>query len=624
MLGYHQYPIWCWSCDELQDSQDLSNCVSCGVELSGVLQLEVWNSDLGPNLKTKSFDELFEDFCREIGYNPQQVRPYFDQDLALEYGDERNFRETFEKINNGWEKIVNHPDPQVRIAMTVLGKFLSKAAVLALTKDSSAEVRVSLIRRGCLFKEAVMILNQDTSPEVIDALKSSRWGIPGKYAFVDKDYWINEVIRHPDTPSWALEKVIKEFYDHALVKEVRELPWHQNLPTSIFVEASLDKAWGPFFIDLFIEGFGYESKKKISAKDFEQRKSYILNQLIKSNSVSEARDLLDRLSIVVDLERYPEFAQHPLLDEIHIERLSRNGNKKVREYIALRPDCPISVLEILADDPESTVVRRVLENPLTPQEILSNKKYLRLANNRAFVARNPAITLETLNLILQKKEERVYQNLASNEGLSEQLVLDVYQRTPLEFRIYFVSHPKLTENLICELYELNEPLTEKLSDLFYRNPNTPETIKKKIVRRCSSRVLTEAILREELSTDELQELLTVEFPQEVRDAAIDLLISKEVSMVTKLPYSQLEKRLWILDKFPDVLLQSSSSGVLLFVASNSKDISQLAKLSKNKNRDISREAEGHLRVYSSPLWIFSELENKEARKYTYGRGMNWL
>ena len=111
------------------------------------------------------------------------------------------------------------------------------------------------------------------------------------------------------------------------------------------------------------------------------------------------------------------------MDEIHIERLSRNGNKKVREYIALRPDCPISVLEILADDPESTVVRRVLENPLTPQEILSNKKYLRLANNRAFLARNPAITLETLNLILQKKEERVYQNLASNVGLSEHLVL---------------------------------------------------------------------------------------------------------------------------------------------------------------------------------------------------------
>jgi hypothetical protein len=624
MSGYRQYPIWCWSCNELQDSQDLSNCVSCGAELSGVLQLEVWNSDLGPNLKTKSFDELFEEFCREIGYVPQQVRPYFDQDLALEYGDERNFRETFEKINNGWEKIVNHPDPQVRIAMTVLGKFLSKAAVLALTKDSSAEVRISLIRRGCLFKEAVMIMNQDTSPEVIDALKSSRWGMPGKYAFVEKGYWINEVIRHPDTPSWALEKVIKEFYDHAFVKEVRELPWHQNLPSSIFVEASLDKAWGPFFIDLFIEGFGYESKKKISGKDFEQRKSYILNQLIKSNSVSEARDLLDRLSVVVDLERYPEFAQHPLLDEIHIERLSRNENKKVREYIALRPDCPISVLEILADDPESTVVRRVLENPLTPQEILRNKKYFRLANNRAFVARNPAITLETLDLILQKKEERVYQNLALNEGLSGQLVLEIYQRTPLEFRILFINNPKLPKNLICELFELNEPLTEKLSDLFYRNPNTPESIKMKIVHRCSSSVLTEAIRRDELSTDELQELLTVEFPQEVRDAAIDLLISKEDSMVTKLPFSQLEKRLWILDKFPEILLESSSSGVLLFVASNSRDINQLAKLSKNKNRDISQEAEAHLRVYSSPLWIFSELENKEARKYTYGYGMNWL
>jgi hypothetical protein len=448
--------------------------------------------------------------------------------------------------------------------------------------------------------------------------------MPGKYAFVDKGYWLNEVIRHPDTPSWALEKVIKEFYDHAFVKEVKELPWHPNLPSSIFVEASLDKAWGPFFIDLFIEGFGYESKKKISRKDFEQRKSYILNQLIKSNSVSEARDLLDRLSVVIDLERYPEFAQHPLLDEIHIERLSRNGNKKVREYIALRPDCPISVLEILAADPESTVVRRVLENPLSPPEILSNEKYLRLANNRTFVARNPAITLETINLVLQKKEERVYQNLASNEGLSEQLVLDVYQRTPLEFRIHFVSHPKLPANLICELFEINEPLTEKLCDLFYLNPNTPKSIKKKIVHRCSSRVLTEAILRDELSTDELQELLTVEFPQEVRDAAIDLLISKEVSIVTKLPFSQIERRLWILDKFPDILLESSSSGVLLFVASNSRDINQLAKLSKNKNRDISQQAEANLAVYASPLWIFSELENKEARKYTYGYGLNWL
>jgi hypothetical protein len=214
--------------------------------------------------------------------------------------------------------------------------------------------------------------------------------------------------------------------------------------------------------------------------------------------------------------------------------------------------------------------------------------------------------------------------LALNEGLSEQLVLEIYQRTPLEFRILFVNNPKLPENLICELFELNEPLTEKLSDLFYRNPNTPESIKIKIVHRCSSSVLTEAILRDELSTDELQELLTVEFSQEVRDAAIDLLISKEVSMVTKLPFSQLEKRFWILDKFPEILLESSSSGVLLFVASNSRDINQLAKLSKNKNRDISQEAESHLRVYSSPLWIFSELESKEARKYTYGYGLNWL
>jgi hypothetical protein len=624
MSAYHQYPIWCWSCDELQDSQDLSNCISCGVELSGVLQLEVWNSDLGPNLKAKSFDELFEDFCREVNYDPQKVRPYFVQDLALEYGDERNFQETFEKINNGWEKIVNHPDPQVRIAMTVLGKFLSKAAVLALTKDSAAEVRISLIRRGCLFKEAVKIMNQDTSPEVIDELKSSRWGMPGKYAFVEKGYWINEVMRHPDSPSWALEKIIKEFYDHVFVGEVRELPWHQNLPSSIFVEASLDKAWGRFFIGHFIKGFGYERKEKISERDFEQRKSYILNRLVKSNSVSEARDLLDRLSVDIDLNKYPEFAQHPLLDEILLERLSRNVNKKVREYIALRPDCPISVLEVLADDPESTVVRRVLENPLTPQVILSNEKYLRLANNRAFVARNPAITIETLNLISQKKEERVFQNLALNEGLSEQLVLEIYERTPLEFRILWVNNPKLPENLIYELFELNEPLTEKLCDVFYGNPNTPKSIKMKIVRRCSSHVLTDAILREELSTDELRELLTTEFPQEVRDAALDLLISKEDSIITKLPLSQLEKRLWILDKFPNILLESSSSAVLLYIASNSTDINQLAKLSKNKNREIGQQAEAHLRVYSSPLWIFSELENKEARKYTYGYGMNWL
>jgi hypothetical protein len=136
--------------------------------------------------------------------------------------------------------------------------------------------------------------------------------------------------------------------------------------------------------------------------------------------------------------------------------------------------------------------------------------------------------------------------------------------------------------------------------------------------------LTEAILREELTTGELQELLTTEFPQEVRDAALDLLITKEDSIITKLSYSQLEKRLWILDKFPDILLQSSASEVLLFVASNSRDINQLAKLSKNKNRDISQEAESYLRVYCSPLWIFSELENKEARKYTYGYGLNWL
>jgi hypothetical protein len=386
----------------------------------------------------------------------------------------------------------------------------------------------------------------------------------------------------------------------------------------------LDKAWGRFFIGHFIKGFGYERKEKISERDFEQRKNYILNRLVKSNSVSEARDLLDRLSVEIDLNKYPEFAQHPLLDEILLERLSRNENKKVREYIALRPDTPISVLEVLADDPESTVVRRVLENPLTPQAILRNEKYLRLANNRAFVARNPAITIETLNLISQKKEERVFQNLALNEGLSEQLVLEIYERTPLEFRIHWVNNPKLPENLIHELFELNEPLTEKLCDVFYGNPNTPKSIKTKIVRRCSSSILTDAILRGDLSTDELQELLTTEFPQEVRDAALSLLITEEDSIITKLPFSQLEKRLWILDKFPDILLESSSSGVLLFVASNSRDINQLAKLSKNKNRDISQEAESYLRVYSSPLWIFSELESKEARKYTYGYGLNWL
>jgi hypothetical protein len=256
--------------------------------------------------------------------------------------------------------------------------------------------------------------------------------------------------------------------------------------------------------------------------------------------------------------------------------------------------------------------------------ILSNEKYLRLANNRAFVARNPAITIETLNLISQKKEERVFQNLALNEGLSEQLVLEIYERTPLEFRIHWVNNPKLPENLIHELFELNEPLTEKLCDVFYGNPNTPKSIKTKIVRRCSSSILTDAILRGDLSTDELQELLTTEFPQEVRDAALSLLITEEDSIITKLPFSQLEKRLWILDKFPDILLESSSSGVLLFVASNSRDIKQLAKLSKNKNRDVSQEAESFLRVYSSPLWIFSELESKEARKYTYGYGLNWL
>jgi hypothetical protein len=624
MQGYHQYPIWCWSCDELQDSQDSSNCVRCGVLLSGVLQLEVWNSKLVPNLKSRSFDELFEDFCSEINYDPQLVRKYFDQDLALEYGDEGNFQETFEKINNGWDKIVNHSDSQVRIAMTLLGKFLSKAAVLALTKDSSAEVRISLVRNRCLFKEAVAIMNQDTSPEVIDELKSSAWGMPGKYAFVEKGYWINEVMRHPDSPSWALEKIIKEFYDHFFVGEVRELPWHQNLPSSIFVEASLEKAWGRFFIGHFVKGFGYERKEKISEKDFEQRKSYILNRLIKSNSVSEARDLLDRLSVNINLETYPDFAQHPLLNEIHIERLSRNKNKKVREYIALRPDCPISVLRVLADDPESTVVRRVLENPHTPQEILSDEKYLRLANNRAFVARNSAITLETLNHILQKKEERVYQNLASNEGLSEQLVLEIYERTPLEFRIFWAKNPKLPKNLISELFELNEPLTEKLCDVFYENSNTPKSIKMKILGRCSSRVLSEAIQREDLSTEELRELLTADFPQEVRDAAIDLLIAKEESIVAKMPYSQLEKRLWILPKFPDILLESSSLEVLLYIASNSRDINQLAKLSKNKNRDISQQAEANLSLYSSPAWIFRELEDKEARKYTYGYGLNWL
>jgi hypothetical protein len=214
--------------------------------------------------------------------------------------------------------------------------------------------------------------------------------------------------------------------------------------------------------------------------------------------------------------------------------------------------------------------------------------------------------------------------LALNEGLSEQLVLEIYERTPLEFRILWVNNPKLPENLIYELFELNEPLTEKLCDVFYGNPNTPKSIKMKIVRRCSSHVLTDAILREELSTDELRELLTTEFPQEVRDAALDLLISKEDSIITKLPLSQLEKRLWILDKFPNILLESSSSAVLLYIASNSTDINQLAKLSKNKNREIGQQAEAHLRVHSSPLWIFSELENKEARKYTYGYGMNWL
>ena len=624
MQDYHQYPIWCWNCNELQDSEDSSNCVSCGVGLSGVLQLEVWNPDLGPNLKIKSFDELFEDFCSEINYDSQLVRPYFNQDLALEYGEGGNFQENFEKINDGWEKIVNHHDSRVRMAMTFLGKFLPKAAVLALTKDSSADVRISLIRNRCLFKEAVMIMNQDTSPEVIDELKLSAWGMPGKYAFVEKGYWINEVMRHPDSPSWALEKIIKEFYDHSFVGEVRELPWHQNLPSSIFAEASLDKAWGRFFIGHFVKGFGYEGKEKIPEKDFEQRKSYVLSRLIKSNSVSEARDLLDRLSVDLNLEMHPEFAQHPLLNEIHIERLSRNENKKVREYIALRPDSPISVLEFLANDPESTVVRRVLENPLTPQKILSHEKYLRLANNRAFVARNPAITLETLDLILQKKEERVYQNLALNEGLSQQLVLEIYERTPLEFRILWAKNPKLPQNMICELFEANEPLTEKMCDVFYGNSNTPESIKRKILNKCSSRVLTDAILREDLSTDELQGLLTAEVPQEVRDAAIDLLIARETSIVAKMPYSQLEKRLWILAKFPDILLESSSLEVLLYIASNSSNINQLAKLSKNKNRDISQQAELNLALYSSPAQIFKELEGKEARKYTYGYGLNWL
>lgn len=624
MSDAYIYPIWCWSCDHIQDSQDLKNCMKCGAQLSGVLQLKGWNSEVVGKLSGKSFEEIFEELCKSLGYDIQVTRKYFDQDITLEYGDRDSFRESFEKINNGWEKIINHKDPQVRIAMTFLGRFLARAAVLALARDPSPEVRVSVIRNGCLFKEAVEILNQDEDPEVIDELKSSSWGMPGKYAFVEKGYWINEVIRHPDSPSWALEKVIKEFYDHSFVGEVRELPWHQNLPSSIFSEASLDKAWGRFFINHFINAFGYERNRKIGSEDLEQRKNYILNRLTKSNSVSEARDLLDRLMVQLDLEAHPDFAQHPLLNEIHLERLSRSANKKVREHVALRPDSPEAVLAFLAQDQEATVVRRVLENPMTPPEILSDEKHLRLANNRAFIARNPSIPRVTIDFLLQKKEERVLQNLALNEGLSRELVLELFEITPPELQLVWLRNPNLPDVIINKLYETYAPLTQSLSDNFYLNPNTSQVIRTKIVKSCSPQVLSEAILREEIVLDELRDFITTDFPQEVRDAALEILIANNHSSIAKLSFSKLEKRLWILNKFPDVLLNSSSSEVLLFIASNSRDVKQLAQLASNKDSMIKEQAELNLSLYCSPRWMFREIEQKEARVHTYEYGMNWL
>ena len=624
MAGDFSYPVWCWHCNQVSDSNDQRDCSNCGSQLSGILRLKNWEKPRNSFLEQKTFDEVFSALCESIDCKPEIAKEYFEKDLYLEYSGNTSQREEFERINQNWEILVVNKNVQVRQAMTYLGKFLNRAAVLSLARDPSPTVRIELIRQQCIFKEAVEILNKDKSPEVIEELRNSPWGLPGSFAFVEKGFLINQVVRHPESPAWALEKIIKEFHDHPFVSEIRNIPWHQNIPRNIFMEASVKSAWGRFFIKQFLNAYGYENTKRISADLIAQRKSFILMRLTKSNCVSEARDLLDRLLVEMDLGDNPEFAQHPLLTEVHIERLSRNSSKKIREEIALRPDTPPEVLVELSKDTESTVVRRVLENQNTPIEILMDQSFLKLANNRAFIARNSALPIETMEYLLSKGEARVVENLAKNPGLPRELVEKFYHLTSDDLKHLWAHNSGLSSSIIEDLIERNSPLTEKMSDLLCSNENLSAEKRNQYLSRCSKQFILDCIMKDQLSASTLKTMITLDFPEEVRHAALGSLITLDDPIIADLSFSQLEKRLWLMDTFPKNLLESKSRQVINYIVEGSYNIEVLLYFSNSKSEAIKTAAKEKLSFLLAPNYMFREATKREARKFTFDTGINWL
>lgn len=216
------------------------------------------------------------------------------------------------------------------------------------------------------------------------------------------------------------------------------------------------------------------------------------------------------------------------------------------------------------------------------------------------------------------------ENLAKNPGLPRELAEKFYHLTSDELKHLWAHNSGLSSLIIEDLIERNSPLTERMSDLLCSNENLSAEKRNQYLSRCSKQFILDCIMKDQFSPSTLKTMITLDFPEEVRHAALGSLITLDDPIIADLPFSQLEKRLWLMDTFPKNLLESKSKQVVNYILEGSYNIEVLLYFSNSKSEAIRNAATEKLSFFLAPHNMFREATKREARQFTFDTGINWL
>lgn len=312
-------------------------------------------------------------------------------------------------------------------------------------------------------------LASDTSKGLVETAAKRIKELKGEYT--------SEVLRDKKTPSWVLEKLLKQDVQSYALSVAK----HPNAPIELLLEFSksndsrlreavAENTNAPATI---LEELAYDESGMVRckvARNLNTPTLVLFKLLARDVAVSNtiASQLFGKDYYSIEKENIIDILAEESTSSLEriIQRLIRDCGAPAQIFLARHLDLPKQFLSQLASEDSYLVRQAVAENPNTPVEDLIYLAYDKQLQVRQAVVQNPSTPISTIEQLVQNNDINVLAYVAEKTELSSQILEKLANCEAESIRLKAMANLNLSkqaaERILCSEYA---------KDYLKQNPN---------------------------------------------------------------------------------------------------------------------------------------------------------